>query len=105
MVREVNDKATFDELIKGDAVVIVDFYATWCGPCVAIAPFLKQMDEAHGSEKLIFIKVDVDKATDITKFAGIRAMPTFKAYKGGKEIKEIVGADKKKLQALIDEHK
>ncbi|TPX49438.1 hypothetical protein SeLEV6574_g01472 [Synchytrium endobioticum] len=102
MVRQICSATEFNELIMGDKVVFVDFYATWCGPCKAISPFFAAMSEKFpGAE---YIKVDVDEVPDVAEKAGIKAMPTFHAYKAGKKISELVGADPKKLEAMIAKH-
>lgn len=78
---------------------MVDFYATWCGPCRFIAP---KLDEFSGKYKdAFFIKVDVDELGDVAAQVGVQAMPTFKIYKDGKEFKEVIGADANKLEAAI----
>ena len=60
---------------------------------------------ADAGDKAIFVKVDVDNADDVAAACGIRAMPTFHLYKGGAKIEEMMGADDKKLTALVEQHK
>ena len=82
----------------GGQLLAVDFTATWCGPCKMIGPvFVKMADEFTNIE---FIKVDVDEAEDIAASQEVSAMPTFKFYKGGAKIDELVGANAEKLKAL-----
>ena len=97
-VKQINDKSEFDALIAGDKVVAVDFTAVWCGPCKMIGPvFVKMADEFTNIE---FVKVDVDEAEEIAASQAVTAMPTFKFYKGGAKIDELVGANAEKLKAL-----
>ncbi len=61
---------------KGDKPVIVDFYATWCGPCKRVAPVLAKLQKEYGSDIQIY-KVDVDKSPQVSAAFGIKSMPTF----------------------------
>ncbi|KAH8088346.1 putative thioredoxin [Filobasidium floriforme] len=100
MVRAVKDLEEYKKLIEGDKPVIVDFWATWCGPCKMISPHFEKM--AGTTEGVEFIKVDVDDAPEISEFAGIRAMPTFIAYSKGKDIKTVTGAKPAELKAAVE---
>ncbi|KAL4947703.1 thioredoxin-like protein [Aspergillus filifer] len=80
--------------------VVVDFFATWCGPCKAIAPVVGKLSETYTDVK--FIQVDVDKARSIAQEHQIRAMPTFVLYKDGKMLdKRVVGGNMKELEEAI----
>ncbi len=72
----------FNELIHSDTPVLVDFHATWCGPCKTMAPVLEQLKEELG-EKLRIIKVDVDKNTKAAVHYQVRGVPTFILFKNG----------------------
>ncbi|KAL4236038.1 Thioredoxin domain-containing protein 3 [Mactra antiquata] len=85
-------------MIKDKDPVIVDFTATWCGPCKMIGP--KFVEIAKTCQKLKFIKVDVDDAEEIAAGCGISAMPTFQVFKDGEKVDEMVGADEDKLREL-----
>jgi thioredoxin 1 len=82
MTLNVSD-ATFEaEVLKSTEPVVVDFHATWCGPCIAMAPALNQLaDELKGTVKVV--KIDVDANPKVTAKYGIRAMPTLLVFKGG----------------------
>lgn len=103
MVKKIGSKAEFEELIKGQKVVAVDFTATWCGPCKMIGPKFEAMAETFPS--IEFVKVDVDELDDVSQGAGISAMPTFQIYKGGVKVDELVGASEKKLEEMLAKHK
>ncbi len=81
---------------------VIDFYATWCGPCKNIAP-LFEMLKGEYSSKIKFVSVDVDQDVDMAEKYGVQAMPTFVFLDAeGNEIDRIVGADSKKLAEAVD---
>lgn len=77
----------YDEIIQGD-IVIVDFYAEWCGPCKMLTPILEEISK---EENIKIIKVDVDKHLDIAKKFGIMSVPTMYIYKNGNIVNKLVG--------------
>jgi len=88
---------------SGDKIVIIDFFATWCGPCKVIAPVIAKMSsEEPYSEKCTFYKIDVDEAPDVAQELGIRAMPTFGIFKNGEKVDEVVGANERDLRNKIN---
>jgi thioredoxin 1 len=88
----------------GDKLVVVDFFAEWCGPCRMMMPKVHKMAEDFGDE-VAFIKVDVDENEDIAESEGVQAMPTFKLYKKGEQIETMSGANADKLQKLVEDNK
>lgn len=74
---------TYQEIINGDTPVLVDFHATWCGPCKAMAPVLKDVADAMG-DKARIIKIDVDKNQALAQKLSVRGVPTFIIYQKGK---------------------
>jgi len=98
-VTPITSYADFQKIIAQDKPVVIDFWATWCGPCRFISPIFEQLSEKL--DTVDFYKVDVDEQPDISQEAGIRAMPTFIAFSKGAKIDELVGADKNGLEGLI----
>mmetsp|Transcript_31102 Transcript_31102/g.45950 ORF Transcript_31102/g.45950 Transcript_31102/m.45950 type:complete len:109 (+) Transcript_31102:194-520(+) len=84
-------------------LVVIDFYADWCGPCVTIAPIFQKL--AEDNEDVEFVKVDVDNAEDVAVACSIEAMPTFQFYKNETKVAELQGANKDKLVELTQKHK
>ncbi|CEI89521.1 hypothetical protein RMCBS344292_03876 [Rhizopus microsporus] len=80
----------FRELLNKNSKVIVDFTATWCGPCRMVKPVIHKLAEQHTD--ILFLVVDVDDRADIAAEYGIRAMPTVMFFKDGNKVDEIVGA-------------
>ena len=101
MVSYLDDKAAYEACLKdnGDKLVVVDFTASWCPPCKAIAPKFEAM--ATEFTNAVLVKVDVDKNAEASQMAGISCMPTFKLYKGGNEVDKLEGANEAKLRELI----
>ncbi|MEE9439054.1 MAG: thioredoxin [Saprospiraceae bacterium] len=74
---------TYQEIINGKKPVLVDFSATWCGPCKAMAPVLKEVAGKVGDDAKI-VKIDVDKNQKLATKIGVKGVPTFILYKEGK---------------------
>lgn len=88
---------TFNTDIE-EGLVLVDFWATWCGPCKMIAPVLEEMD-AEMSEKVKIVKVDVDENQATASQFGIMSIPTLVLFKDGKPVDKAVGFQPK--EALV----
>ena len=99
MVRMIADEDDWKATINGDKTVVVDFTATWCGPCRMIGPKFEEFSLSYTD--LLFVKVDVDDCDSVAAAAEISAMPTFQVYKAGQKVDELVGASPEKLEALI----
>lgn len=104
MVKQVNDFEEFKKIIGDKSKkVVVDFTATWCGPCQAIAP--KFVEMAEENKELEFIKVDVDENGEAAEHCEVEAMPTFIFFNAGEKFATLVGASEADLKGKIAELK
>jgi len=78
----MSKKPTFKELLNGNQPVMIDFFATWCGPCKALAPVLKNVKDSVGEDATI-IKIDVDKNQKAAQVYQVRGVPTLILFKNG----------------------
>lgn len=97
--------ASFDtDVVNSDGLVLVDFWAAWCGPCKAIAPVLEELAEDYQGRVKI-IKVDVDANPQSAARFGIRSIPTLFVFKNGERVETVVGGrPKSEFAALLDKH-
>ncbi|KAF9327444.1 hypothetical protein BGZ91_001467 [Linnemannia elongata] len=100
-MKNVSSQAELNSTLTsaGSKLVVVDFFATWCGPCKTLAPILEGLERKHTST--IFAKVDVDKAQDCAGTYKVTAMPTILFFKNRSEVGRVVGADVGKIQGYI----
>lgn len=76
---------SFQNIINSDKPVLIDFFATWCGPCQMLAPILKEVKESLG-EKISIIKIDVDKNQELASKYQVRGVPTMMLYQKGQQL-------------------
>ncbi len=97
---EVTDQTFSDDVLGSDKPVLVDFWATWCGPCKMVAPVLEEIASEHG-EKLTVAKLDIDANPSTPRDYQVMSIPTMILFSGGEPVKQIVGA-KPKAALLSD---
>jgi thioredoxin 1 len=106
-VVKVDDHTTFKRILDSDSakdkLIVVDFTATWCGPCKRIAPTYENLSKEFGNVA-VFLKVDVDDNDETTASCKIKSMPTFLYYKNGEKIDEGHGADPDQLREKIEKN-
>jgi len=105
-VHHVKDKADFSAQLEsaGGKLVVVDFFATWCGPCKMIAPIMEKL-AGELKDQVVFLKVDVDECEDVAADSKVTVMPTFIFFKNKSKVEEFSGANETKLKELINKHK
>ncbi len=84
----------FEQLINDD-LVLVDFFATWCGPCKMLSPVLEEISQERSSVKIV--KVDIDNESDLARRFGVMSVPTMILFKQGQEVSKQVGYMPKEL--------
>ena len=87
----VTDVEFESQVLKADKPVLVDFWASWCGPCLAIAPVVEELAGEYDG-KVVVAKMDVDKSPATPGKYGIRAIPTLIVFKDGQVVEQITGA-------------
>ena len=84
------DESKFDEMIGKHELVVVDFWANWCPPCLAMSPIIHRLAKKYAG-RIVFLKVDVDKYRSLADRYGIRSIPAFLIFKKGKLVDIIIG--------------
>ncbi len=101
MVQVIADAQQFTAAIKETSnLVVIDFFATWCGPCKMIAPILDKLSDKY-KDTATFFKVDVDEVPTAAQDHEVSAMPTIILFKNGEEVKRVVGANPAAIQQAI----
>jgi thioredoxin 1 len=90
----VTDQSFRDDVLSSDKLVLVDFWATWCGPCRMVAPVLEEIAAEH-ADNLTVAKLDVDANPKTATEYQVMSIPTLILFKGGEPVKQIVGAKPK----------
>lgn len=98
MALEITD-ASFEDVLKSDKPLVIDFWAEWCGPCRMVGPIVEELAVDY-ADKVIVGKVDVDNNDEITSKFGIRNIPTILFFKNGEIVDKQVGAAQK--SALVE---
>ena len=84
------DKASFEQALAGDRLVVADFWAEWCGPCQAMGPLIEDL-AARYEGRAVVGKVNTDEEMDLALQYGITSIPSVLFFKGGREIQRVVG--------------
>lgn len=92
--------AEFDAVVDNSPLTLVDFWATWCGPCRMVGPIIEKLGEQYESSAVI-AKVDVDAESDLARRFGIMSIPTVVFLKNGKEFERLVGVQSPQVYADI----
>ena len=89
----------YKSALSQPGLLVIDCFATWCGPCKVIAPAVVAMSNTYPSAR--FYKLDVDELPEVAQELAVRAMPTFIVFKDGEKVGQVVGANKQSLEALV----
>lgn len=95
-LKHLNEKEFKELVTNSKKTVLVDFFATWCGPCKMLAPVLEGVQDEVGDSAQIY-KVDIDECMDLAKSFGIMSVPTMIVFKDGQEVNRLVGLRPKNL--------
>lgn len=94
----------FQDILGSDKLVVIDFWATWCGPCKMLAPEIEALAEEN-RDTVVVAKCDVDECADIAERYGIMSVPSVLVFKGGELVETMVGYRKKaQLLAVISKY-
>lgn len=102
MAEQINSADWQVKVLDADKPVLVDFFATWCGPCKMMAPVVDEVADEVADRADVY-KIDIDANPDIAQKYGVMSIPTFIAFKGGQPAAKQLGAmPKERLLALLD---
>lgn len=101
-VNHIQTREQYVTLKDSSPLLVVDFYATWCGPCKSIGPVFDRLSSKPESGACSFARVDVDRVQSLAQECGITAMPTFLFFRNGTQVDELKGADPRALETKLN---
>ncbi|WP_027625130.1 thioredoxin [Clostridium lundense] len=104
MVKEINDRNFQEQVLDTESTTVVDFWASWCGPCKMLAPVIDELaQELNG--KVEFVKVNVDENPVASSQFRVASIPTVMVFKGGRVVETLVGfRPKQSIKTAIERH-
>lgn len=103
-IQAITDTNFESEVLRSATPVLVDFWATWCGPCRALAPKLEELSVAYDA-KVRFVKMDVDQNPETAGRFGVRGIPTLILFKNGQMVDQLVGNQPKDvIENVLQKH-
>ncbi len=104
MAKLLNNTQFYNKIRTADKIVVMDFFATWCGPCKMLTPIIESLSREM-TDSVEFAKVDVDRSLEVAQSFNIVSVPTIIIFKKGKEVQRIVGfAPKEHIKSKIKAH-
>lgn len=104
MARIINKEEFENDVVKSEKLVLVDFFATWCGPCQMLAPVLEELSKENDDFEIV--KIDIDQERDLAIENRIEFVPTIVLFKNGKEVERMTGVfDKNEILEKIEQYK
>ena len=104
MAKILNNSQFYNKLRTSDKLVVMDFFATWCGPCKMLAPIFESLSKEM-SDKVDFAKIDIDRSLEIAQEYKVVSVPTMIIFKNGKEVQRMVGfTPKEQIKSKIKAH-
>lgn len=104
-ILEVTDQSFSDDIEGGEGLAMVDFWATWCGPCRIVAPIVEELADEYGGEGLRVGKLDVDTNPRTASRFSVRSIPSILFFKNGELVDRVIGAvPKAQLEDKVKQH-
>ncbi len=104
MAKIINSDEFKSEVLNGEGLILVDFFAEWCGPCKMIAPVLEELSQEMNGKVKIF-KIDVDRDSDVAQNYQVSSIPTLMVFRSGEALEKMVGFQPKaNLKAKIENY-
>ncbi len=104
MAKLVNNSQFYNKIRTSDKLVVMDFFAAWCGPCKMLAPIFESLSNEM-SDKVDFAQIDIDRSLEVVEEYKIVSVPTMIIFKNGKEVQRIVGfVPKEQIKSKIKAH-